>query len=36
MCVSGSPQSDPVFDCVIEKPFDVEVLATEIRALAAR
>lgn len=36
MCVSGSPQGDAVFDLVIEKPFDVEVLAAEIRALAAR
>ena len=36
MCVSGSPQTDAVFDAVIEKPFDVEVLAAEIRALARR
>lgn len=36
MCVSGSPQHDPVFDRIIEKPFDVEVLAAEIRALAAK
>ncbi len=36
MCVSGSPQRDPIFDRVIEKPFDVEVLAAEIRALARR
>lgn len=34
MCVSGSPQRDPIFDRIIEKPFDVEVLAAEIRALA--
>lgn len=36
VCVSGSPQADPAFDRVLEKPFDVEELAAEIRALAAR
>lgn len=36
MCVSGSPQKDAVFDRVVEKPFDVEVLAAEIRALARK
>jgi two-component system nitrogen regulation response regulator GlnG len=36
MCVSGSPQLDAAFDRVIEKPFDVEILAAEIRALAGR
>lgn len=36
MCVSGTPQKDPVFDRCLEKPFDVEDLAAEIRALAAR
>jgi DNA-binding response OmpR family regulator len=36
MCVSGSPQVDPTFDRVVEKPFDVEVLASEIRELARR
>lgn len=36
MCVSGTPQRDPAFDRCLEKPFDVEDLAAEIRALAAR
>jgi len=36
MCVSGTPQRDPTFDRCLEKPFDVEDLAAEIRKLAAR
>lgn len=36
ICVTGSPQHDPVFDRVIGKPFEIEHLAAEIRALAKK
>ncbi len=36
ICVSGSPQHDPIFDRVVTKPFEIEHLAAEIRALARK
>ncbi len=36
ICVSGTPPTDDAFDRCMAKPFDVEVLAQEIRSLARR